>query len=98
MAKATENKTDDTTDTTEATEATEATTEDAKVTTTKAQTFQDAAKDATPSDVGYLGVSPERERTGLEDKGLSQANPAVMKGGAIPDARRGVDDSKALKG
>lgn len=27
---------------------------------------------------GYIGTSPARERTGLADKGLSQANPAVM--------------------
>lgn len=69
-----------------------------KVTTTKGQTFAEAAKAATPADVGYLGVSPERERTGMTDKGLSQANPAVMTGGQLPDPRRGVDDSEALKG
>lgn len=72
--------------------------DDQQTTTTKGQTFAEAAAAATPSDVGYLGVSPERERTGMTDKGLSQANPAVMTGGQLPDPRRGVDDSEALKG
>lgn len=64
--------------------------------TTKGATFQEAAKAATPADLGYTGTSPERERTGMVDKGLSQANPAVMRGGAIPDPRPGVDDAEAL--
>lgn len=69
-----------------------------KATNTKGATFEQAAQDADPAEVGYIGTSPERERTGLSDKGLSQQNPAVMEGGPIPDARPGVDDSDALKG
>lgn len=66
-------------------------------TTTKAATFQDAAKVATPDEgQGYLGFSPEADRTGRRDKGLSQRNPAVMSGGPLPDPRPGVDDSEAL--
>jgi len=68
------------------------------VTATKGATFQEAAAAATPSDQGYIGYSPERERTGMTDKGLSQSNPAVMTGGQLPDPRQGVDDSEALKG
>lgn len=67
-----------------------------EATTTKAQTFQDAAEAATPADRGYLGYSPEAERTGRADKGLSQQNPAVMRGGPLPDPRPGVDDSEAI--
>jgi hypothetical protein len=29
-------------------------------------------------EVGYFGTSPQREATGLEDKGLSQQTPQVM--------------------
>lgn len=64
--------------------------------TTKATTFSDAAKEATPAPVGYVGTSAEAERTGRADKGLSQRNPAVMKGGPIPDPRQGVDDTAGL--
>lgn len=32
-------------------------------------------------EAGYLGQSPQRLATGRDDKGLSQANPAVMNGG-----------------
>lgn len=66
-------------------------------TTTKAQTFADAAERAEPHDVGRIGYSPEAERTGRRDKGLSQSNPAVMEGGPLPDVRRGVDDSEAIQ-
>lgn len=60
--------------------------------TPHATTFQDAAE------VGFIGESPERERTGAPDKGLSQANPAVMnQGGPVPDARPSVDDSEAIQ-
>lgn len=60
--------------------------------TVHATTFQDAA------DQGFIGTSPERERTGAPDKGLSQANPAVMnQGGQVPDARPGVDDADAIQ-
>lgn len=69
-----------------------------KATSTKGETFDAAAQTADPAEVGYVGTSPERERAGLSDKGLSQANPAVMTGGPIPDPRSGVDDSDALKG
>lgn len=66
-------------------------------TTTKAQTFQAAAEEATPHEGdGFLGTSPERERTGRSDKGLSQRNPAILAGGPIPDPRQGVDDSEGL--
>jgi hypothetical protein len=66
-------------------------------TTTKAQTFQAAAEEATPHEGdGFLGFSPERERTGRSDKGLSQRNPAILTGGPIPDSRQGVDDSEGL--
>lgn len=68
-------------------------------TQTKAATFTEAAEAATPTDEadGLIGVSPERERTGMDDKGLSQRNPAVLSGGPLPDARPGVDDAEALK-
>lgn len=68
---------------------------------TAGATFAEAAEVSTASldaEDGLLGVSPERERTGMADKGLSQRNPAVMnQGGMVPDARPGVDDSDALK-
>lgn len=67
-----------------------------KATTTKAQTFSDAAAAAQPHEVGYTGFSPEAERTGRRDKGLSQRNPAILNGGPVPDVRVGVDDSEAL--
>ena len=69
-------------------------------TVTKAATFSEAAKAAQPAKTedGYVGFSPERERTGLADKGLSQQTPAILTGGPVPDARPGVDDSEALKG
>lgn len=67
---------------------------------TKAATFVEAAEAATPAAVeeSYVGVSPERERVGRSDKGLSQRNPAILDGGPVPDVRRGVDDSEALEG
>lgn len=68
-------------------------------TTTKASTFQDAAAavdlDAARAQ-GFIGESPERERTGRADKGLSQQNPAILNGDPVPDARPQVDDSAAL--
>lgn len=72
-------------------------TEDQPVTETKATTFQDAAKAATPdTGAGVVGSSPEAERTGRRDKGLSQRNPAILSGGPVPDSRQGVDDSAGL--
>ena len=65
-------------------------------TSTKAQTFAEAAKAATPDDKGYAGISPEAERTGRRDKGLSQRNPAILSGGPVPDSRASVDDDEAL--
>lgn len=47
-------------------------------TTTKALTLADVAATATPHPTGRLGHSPEADRTGRNDKGLSQRNPAVM--------------------
>jgi len=68
-------------------------------TTTKGATFAEAAAQVTHTDdVGYVGTSPERERTGLADKGLSQQSPGVMNDGPVPDSRPMVDDSDALKG
>lgn len=68
---------------------------------TAGTTFAEASEASTASldaEDGLLGVSPERDRTGMPDKGLSQRNPAVMnQGGMVPDARPGVDDSAALK-
>ena len=65
--------------------------------TTKGASFEDAAKDATPDPKGYWGQSPEAERTGRRDKGLSQRNPAVMnQGGQVPDPSPHVDDSEAI--
>lgn len=47
---------------------------------------------------GFIGTSPERERTGLADKGLSQQTPSVMDSSLPPvDARTSVDDSEAIK-
>lgn len=66
-------------------------------TETRGQTFVAAASAATPDDgQGFYGHSPERERTGRADKGLSQQNPAILNGGSVPDARPQVDDSAAL--
>lgn len=45
---------------------------------TKALTLADVAATATPHPTGRLGHSPEADRTGRNDKGLSQRNPAVM--------------------
>jgi hypothetical protein len=65
--------------------------------TTEGVKFADAAKDATPDPKGYWGQSPEAERTGRRDKGLSQRNPAVMnQGGSVPDPSPYVDDSEAI--
>jgi len=41
-------------------------------TTTKGLAFHEAAKAVTVAETGFIGESPERERTGLADKGLSQ--------------------------
>ena len=41
-------------------------------TTTKGLAFHEAAKTVTVAEQGFIGESPERERTGLADKGLSQ--------------------------
>lgn len=72
--------------------------DEAKDTKTRGQTFAEAAEKATPADVGYVGTSPERERTGRDDKGLSLQNESIVTGkGPVPDPRRGVDDSEALK-
>jgi hypothetical protein len=79
-------------------------------TTTKGATFQEAAESfadngtaLTPQAFqeaqaqGFIGTSPERERTGLADKGLSQATPSVMDPTLPPvDARPGQDDSEAI--
>jgi hypothetical protein len=65
--------------------------------TTKGETFDQAAEAATPDPKGYWGQSPEAERTGRRDKGLSQKNPAVMnQGGNVPDPSPYVDDSEAI--
>lgn len=81
-----------------AADAQEATQEAAQATkSTKGASFAEAAKVAKVDDKGFIGTSPERERTGRADKGLSQANPNIMRGGVIPDPRQGVDDSEALE-
>lgn len=74
----------------------EAHTEQGERSSTKGMTFAQAAEAATPDERGYTGTSPEAERTGRRDKGLSQRNPAIMQGGPIPDPRPSVDDSEAL--
>jgi hypothetical protein len=68
-------------------------------TTTKGQTFAEAAEAVTHVEsVGYYGTSPERERTGAADKGLSQQSPGILDGSVpAPDARLGVDDSEAIE-
>lgn len=67
-------------------------------TDTKGATFQEAAEAAEPDETGYVGTSPEAERVGRRDKGLSQRNPAVMnQGGQVPDATPSVDDSEAIE-
>ena len=69
-----------------------------KDTTTKGATFAEAAEAATPDPKGYFGTSPERERTGAADKGLSQQSPGILDGSIpAPDARPGVDDSEAIE-
>lgn len=67
--------------------------------TTKGQTFQEAAAEATPdAGPGYLGTSPEAVRTGLDEGyGLSQRNPAILQGEPVPDPRPDVDDSEAIE-
>lgn len=47
-------------------------------------------------EAGYFGESPERVRTGLDDKGLSQKSPGVMNQGPAVDSRPNVDDSEAI--
>jgi hypothetical protein len=72
--------------------------EQAAASRTKGATFQEAAEAAEPDEVGYVGTSPEAERVGRRDKGLSQRNPAVMnQGGQVPDATPSVDDSEAIE-
>lgn len=68
-------------------------------TTTKGQTFAEAAAAATPDEgPGYWGTSPERERTGKADKGLSQQSPGILDGSVpAPDPRPHVDDSEAIE-
>lgn len=68
--------------------------QEAPSTTTRATTFQEAAKDATPAALedSYHGHSPERERTGKADKGLTVAS--VLDGPA-PDPRPGIDTGRA---
>lgn len=69
-------------------------------TTTKASTFQEAAQAVDldkAREQGYIGTSPEAERTGRPDKGLSQLNPAILNGDSVPDARPQVDDSAAIQ-
>lgn len=69
---------------------------DGRVSTAGAS-FQEAAEAATPDPKGYWGTSPEAERVGRRDKGLSQRNPAVMnQGGQVPDPSPYVDDSEAI--
>ena len=64
---------------------------------TQGASFSEAAEAATPDPKGYWGQSPEAERTGRRDKGLSQRNPAVMnQGGSVPDPSPYVDDSEAI--
>lgn len=73
---------------------------DAQDTTTKASTFQEAAATVDldqAREQGYIGTSPEAERTGRRDKGLSQRNPAILNGDPVPDARPQVDDAGAIK-
>jgi len=65
---------------------------------TKGLAFHEAAKTVTVAEQGFIGASPERERTGLADKGLSQQSPGILTGGPVPDPRQGVDDSAALNG
>jgi len=63
-------------------------------TTTKGQTFAEAAEAvAHQEEVGYVGTSPERERTGRADKGLSQQAPGILDGSQpAPDSRPQVDE------
>lgn len=67
-------------------------------TSTRGGTFQEVTADAPePDPRGYLGTSPEAERTGRRDKGLSQRNPAILSGGPVPDSSPNVDDSEAIE-
>lgn len=68
--------------------------------TTSGQTFSEAAEAFTEAHgQGYIGTSPEAERTGKADKGLSQQSPGILDGSTpAPDARKHVDDSEAVKG
>lgn len=67
-------------------------------TTTKGQTFAEAAENVAHQEaVGYVGTSPERERTGRADKGLSQQAPGILDGSVpAPDPRPNVDDSDTI--
>lgn len=68
-------------------------------TTTKGQTFAEAAAAYNEQNaLGYFGTSPERERTGAADKGLSQQSPGILDGSSpAPDPRPQVDDSEAIE-
>jgi hypothetical protein len=68
-------------------------------TSTKGQTFAEAAAAYNEqSALGYFGTSPERERTGAADKGLSQQSPGILDGSSpAPDPRPQVDDSDAIE-
>lgn len=68
-------------------------------TSTKGATFAEAAAAYTEqSALGYFGSSPERERTGAADKGLSQQSPGILDGSSpAPDPRPQVDDSEAIE-
>lgn len=68
-------------------------------TTTKGQTFAEAAENVAHQEaVGYVGTSPERERTGRADKGLSQQAPGILDGSVpAPDPRPNVDDSDTIE-
>jgi hypothetical protein len=68
-------------------------------TTTKGATFAEAAAAYNEQNaLGYFGTSPERERTGAADKGLSQQSPGILDGSSpAPDARPQVDDSEAIE-
>lgn len=45
---------------------------------------------------GYLGVSPAREATGQDDKGLSQQNPEVMRRATAEDVGMAAITREAL--
>jgi hypothetical protein len=67
-------------------------------TTTKGQTFAEAAEAVQhQEEVGSVGTSPERERTGRADKGLSQQAPGILDNSVpAPDPRPNVDDSETI--